>query len=883
MAEDVNMEVRRAKAIGDLGVKDGESVKTPQAKVEKKPPLLQKEGVKRKRASAQKSPSCEDDLERLYESRKTAVPPPAAVRPKEPPPQPPDVPCRPPDPLYVRRVGQRFWSTKRILDWQRQALCAREDPEAALKPVREYGEAGMRGHYEKDGEHGHYENDGEHGHYETDEEHKYFQYDKNHGHYEKDGEHKYFQYDKNHGHYENDEEHKYFQYNKNHGHYENDSEHVYTYENDSEHVYTYENDSEHVYTYENDSEHVHTYENDSEHVYTYENDSEHVHTYENDDEHVHAYENDDEHVHAYENDGEHVHYENDDEYSNLSTHVYADLDPDFLAAQDRIRNAAFQPFYEMDITPADDEQEQPFYKMDVTAAKDKEKQEQPFYEMKVASADEENEEQIFYDMDDNQLRQPKSDNVYAGLDAEFVAAQDAVCMRDRTGEGSREDGDDPRRSETCREFFMSRLGCALAVCVGVIVVVTAAVVVAVIFNQNSRMRIHPDKSTVPDLTTLPTTSTTLSAHLSVTSPATSTTSSTHLSVTSLFTSKTTDHWAKWTLYIREYFQQDSDAATGLEERYPDNEVVMALLEEPFFWHWVCRYWKYNADDLPQTLSEAVIYGIQLGTSSEYMESHGYATYREFLSSTLGALEALPNTTESLQHSDYRHYSKSLSLSGRTLSDNDVEALAKLFPYLRGVENLHLSHCGLSAEAAKSLAGQLHLPHTLFVLDLSSNKIGDDGLEAIAETFPHLKELWTFNVIDNSITNVGGRALAKRLVHLQELQKIDLGKNELALSLSSLAKAFVNMTRLQTVGLWPITCRADSFRMAAQQVHDAVHTLEGQVRSVGSVLLYDASAGSTGGSWESDAAWQRVEQKLKAGVHISNGKMKMSLKINLLEE
>ncbi|CAH1237803.1 Hypp5440 [Branchiostoma lanceolatum] len=465
MAEDVNMMVRRAKAIGDLGVKDGESVKTPQEKVEKNPPLLQKEGVKRKRASAQKSPSCEDDdLERLYESRKTAVPPPAAVRPKEPPPRPPDVPCRPPDPLYVRRVGQRFWSTKRILDWQRQALRAREDPEAALKHVGEYGEesaskkaenreAGLRGRYEKDGEHGHYENDGEHGHYENDGEH---------GHYENDGEH---------GHYENDGEH---------GHYENDGEHGH---------------------YENDGQHGH-YDNDEEHKY-FQYDKNHRH---------------------YENDGEHVHYENDDEYSNLSTHVYADLDADFLAAQDRIRNAAFQPFYEMDISPANEEQEQPFYKMDVTAARDKEKQEKPFYEMKVASADEENEEQVFYDMDDNQLRPPTSDNVYAGLDAEFVAAQDAVCMRDRTREGSREGGDDPRRSHTCREFFMSRPRCVLAVCLGVIVVVAAAVVVAVIFNQHGRLRIHPDKSAVPDLATLPTTSTTSSAHLSVTSPATSTTS-----------------------------------------------------------------------------------------------------------------------------------------------------------------------------------------------------------------------------------------------------------------------------------------------------------------------------------------------------------------------
>ncbi|CAH1255374.1 NLRC3 [Branchiostoma lanceolatum] len=811
MTENANMEVSRTKAIGDLGVKDGETVTTPEAKVEKNPPLLQKEGVERKRASVQKSPSwADDDLDRLYESRKTAVFPPAVDQPIELPPQPADVSCRLPEPLYVRRVGQRFWSTKRILDWQRQALHAREDPEAALKPVREYGEesalkkadngeAGLRGLYENNEEHGHYENDGEHRHYENYGEH---------------------------GPYKNNEEHKYYQYDKHHTHYENGGEHGH-----------YENDGEHGH-YENDGEHGH-YENDGEHGH-YENDGEHGH---------------------YENDGEHGHYENDDEQSNLSTHVYADLDADFLAAQDAIRDAEFQPFYEMDISPADGEQKQPFYKMDVTAAKDKQKEGKPFYEMKVASADDKNERQIFYDMDDNQLGRPTSDDaMYADLDAEFVAAQDAVCMRHRTREGSKEGGDDPRGSQNCREFFRSGPGCMLAVCVGVIIAVTAAVVVAVIFG---RLRFHP---TVPDLTTLPTTSTTSPALLSATSPA---------------TSKATDHWTEWTLYIREYFQQDSDAATGLEERYPDNEVVMALLEDRFFWYWVCRYWEHRTD-LPPTLSDAVTYCIQFGTSSKNMESHGFATYREFLSSMLDALEALPNTTETLQNSHYRHY-PSLSLSGVTLSDNDVEALAKLFPYLRGMKNLFLANCGLSLKAATSMAGRLHLLHTLNGLVLRNNKIGDDGLEAISRAFPHLKELKTFNVVSNSITDAGGRAMANRLVHLQELQDIHLAENELALSLSSLAKAFVNMTRLQSVGLWPITCRRASFRMAAQQVHDAVHTLGGQVRTTRSGLLYDASTGSRGGTRELDTAWQRVKQELTAGVYISKRQMKMALEINLLEE
>ncbi|XP_019621161.1 PREDICTED: DNA topoisomerase 1-like [Branchiostoma belcheri] len=297
-----------------------------------------------------------------FQTSPTDVSPPAVVEPEESPPQPADVASRPPDPLYVRWAGQRFWCTKRILDWQRQALRAREDPDAALKPVREYGEEsavlqnaenveiGLEGHYENDKELGHYENDKEQRHYENDKEQRHYENDKQ----------------KEQRHYENDKEHRKYENDKEQRHYENDKQKVQRH---------YENDKEHRH-YENDKEQRH-YENDKQ--------KEQRH-YENDKKQRH-YENDKEQRH-YENDKEQRHYQNDEEHSNLSTHVYADLDPDFLAAQDAIQNVTAQPFYEMDVAPADEEQEQPFYKMDVTAAKDTEKQEQPFYEMKAASTDE---------------------------------------------------------------------------------------------------------------------------------------------------------------------------------------------------------------------------------------------------------------------------------------------------------------------------------------------------------------------------------------------------------------------------------------------------------------------------------------------------------------
>ncbi|XP_019624367.1 PREDICTED: uncharacterized protein LOC109470032 [Branchiostoma belcheri] len=377
-------------------------------------------------------------------------------------------------------------------------------------------------------------------------------------------------------------------------------------------------------------------------------------------------------------------------------------------------------------------------------------------------------------------------------------------------------------AKNCREFFTSRPKglLTLAVCIGVIVVVTAATVVAVILNPHSAPRFHNEENT----TTFPVYSTTSYTYLPVTS-------STHLIVTSTTSSTVTiDWWSEWILYIRKYFQHDKDAraAMGLEERYSDNEVVMTLLEGRFFWPFVCRYWKERAG-LPNSLAGAVTHCILHGVSSdEYMKTHGLATYREVFQSILDALEALymSNTTQAHKDNDHTH----LSLSGVTLSGDDVEALASLFPYLRGLFSLQLMGCGLSAEAATSMAGQIHQLNALNTFYLGKNMIGDGGMEAIAEMFPHLKELRTLDIRENSITSVGGKTMVEKLVELQELRNINLAGNELALSLSSLAKAFDNMTRLESVRLWPITCRADSFREAALQVRDAVHTLKGKVFS-----------------------------------------------------
>eukprot|EP00058_Branchiostoma_floridae_P016349 XP_002601837.1 hypothetical protein BRAFLDRAFT_75945 [Branchiostoma floridae] len=525
-------------------------------------------------------------------------------------------------------------------------------------------------------------------------------------------------------------------------------------------------------------------------------------------------------------------------------------------AQDAIQHASAQPFYEMDISPADDEQEQPFYKMDVTAAKDKLQKDQPFYEMDVVSAvDGEKAERPFYQMDDNRLdKSASSSNVYADLDPEFVAAQDEACRRHRVREQNRgAENDETKCCQNCRVFSRSRLGCMVAVCVSVILAAITATVVSVVVSRSDDLL---------NQKTLATTETISSSQLPGTTPTS--------------TTEGRDWQGEWALYIREYFGENRDVATALEESYAANDVVMSLLQDRFFWPWVCRYWALSRS-LPCTLAQAVAFCVKSGTFSEYMTSHGLSTYSEFFSSVRNALEALQKVTTSTG-SELICVPAVLSLSKHTLSDNDVTALVNLFPYLEWTGKLLMVNCNISAKAATSMAGHIHILRTLTHISLQDNKIGDDGVRAIAEKFSHLRKMGFLDISNNGITEVGGEAIAKGLVHLQELQELYLRDNALALSLSSLAKSFANMSRLKYVDLNSVTCRATSFRMAAQQARAAVHTLAGLVRRAGTPLYDGSRAGDT-----QELAWQRVKQELLTGkkLEISRGQLKVDLRIRLL--
>ncbi|KAI8504353.1 hypothetical protein Bbelb_174710 [Branchiostoma belcheri] len=122
----------------------------------------------------------------------------------------------------------------------------------------------------------------------------------------------------------------------------------------------------------------------------------------------------------------------------------------------------------------------------------------------------------------------------------------------------------------------------------------------------------------------------------------------------------------------------------------------------------------------------------------------------------------------------------------------------------------------------------------------------------------------------------------KLVHLQQLQQLHLQENELAPSVSALARAFANMTRLEHVRMRPVTCSAASLHMAAQQVRDAVHTLAGQVVAyLWGTQLYDGSS-SKAVAQGLDTAWRQVKDKLTTGVAISSRKLKIEFQLLVLD-
>ena len=120
----------------------------------------------------------------------------------------------------------------------------------------------------------------------------------------------------------------------------------------------------------------------------------------------------------------------------------------------------------------------------------------------------------------------------------------------------------------------------------------------------------------------------------------------------------------------------------------------------------------------------------------------------------------------------------LNLSSNQIGDDGIEKLANALRVNNTLQNLDVSNNKIGNRGVESLANALKENKTLKSIDLGSNKIGDIGMEELANALIVNKSLKNLDVSNNNIGNQGVESLANALKVNQTLTSIDLGSNKI---------------------------------------------------------------------------------------------------------
>ena len=118
----------------------------------------------------------------------------------------------------------------------------------------------------------------------------------------------------------------------------------------------------------------------------------------------------------------------------------------------------------------------------------------------------------------------------------------------------------------------------------------------------------------------------------------------------------------------------------------------------------------------------------------------------------------------------------LNLSSNQIGDDGIEKLANALRVNNTLENLDVSNNGIGDKGVESLANALKENKTLTSIDLGSNQIANDGIEKLANALIVNKTLTKLDVSNNDIGVVGAGALVEALPYNDTLKTLILTNN-----------------------------------------------------------------------------------------------------------
>ena len=123
--------------------------------------------------------------------------------------------------------------------------------------------------------------------------------------------------------------------------------------------------------------------------------------------------------------------------------------------------------------------------------------------------------------------------------------------------------------------------------------------------------------------------------------------------------------------------------------------------------------------------------------------------------------------------------KKLNISGNKISDDGAVSFSKWFKTNKTLIELDMSENGVSCSGVKAIAEVIRINYTLLKLNLSHNEIFNDGAIALSKCLKINATLIDLDVSFNNITGQGAMAIVKVMKVNTTLKKLNISANEIS--------------------------------------------------------------------------------------------------------
>ncbi|XP_078668982.1 uncharacterized protein LOC144910164 [Branchiostoma floridae x Branchiostoma belcheri] len=288
----------------------------------------------------------------------------------------------------------------------------------------------------------------------------------------------------------------------------------------------------------------------------------------------------------------------------------------------------------------------------------------------------------------------------------------------------------------------------------------------------------------------------------------------------------------WEEFAVAYFSgSDADDARHVIHQCSTSPIARCLLQNKVFWGALCEF-RHICQ--PPTITSFVKYCIDFGPEYIFSLEIDRKDFYEFLATALASLpgigdvisECTKDGAQTLEEERTAPEHHILNMDDEHLTDCEVKAFCQLFPYMKHLKTLVLSCSDFSADGVLHLAQNLAFLTSLEELDLTENKIGDNGLSNIIPYIRHIYNLevaasvvsvnpglqfcsrqvalpsFSLKLNCTRLSDVGVAAMAVHARTLRHVTELDLGRNCIGDDgAAALANSFCHLCRLRVLILY----------------------------------------------------------------------------------